>query len=225
MSPSCKFSMWCGAYMGRHSRGGKSKAIHALARRVGKAMYYCHLKNEPFDESGYHALLSESSYPLCPVEEMGLSPAVVRNLKGNGLRRRGRSSTRSTATWGGDRDAEKSPFRRWRRGSTVTATAPGTRPASPRARRSRGTCPPGGLRLRGMVTRRSKRTLKEDLELVTYNVSSENGSTWWRISPRLAGPTSALGETVDLEIVVRTFTDKNQQACSRLRIARMAGEF
>ena len=28
---------------------------------------------------------SESSYPLCPVEEMGLSPGVVRNLKGNGL--------------------------------------------------------------------------------------------------------------------------------------------
>ena len=29
--------------------------------------------------------LSESSYPLCPVEEMGLSPGVVRRLKGNGL--------------------------------------------------------------------------------------------------------------------------------------------
>ncbi len=83
--PSCKFSMWARAYMGRHSRGGKSKAIHALARRIGKALYYCHLKNEPFDDSGYHALLSESSYPLCPVEEMGLSAGVVRNLKGNGL--------------------------------------------------------------------------------------------------------------------------------------------
>ena len=56
-----------------------------MARRVGKALYYCHLKNEPFDDSGYHALLSESSYPLCPVEEMGLSAGVVRNLKGNGL--------------------------------------------------------------------------------------------------------------------------------------------
>ena len=39
------------------------------------------------------------------------------------------------------------------------------------------------------------------------------------------GPTSALGEEVDLEVVVRTFADKNQQACSRLRIARMVGEF
>jgi transposase len=84
-APSCQFSMWARAYMGRHSRGGKSKAIHAMARRIGKALYYCHLKNEPFDESGYQALLSESSYPLCPVEEMGLGAGVVRILRGNGL--------------------------------------------------------------------------------------------------------------------------------------------
>jgi hypothetical protein len=71
--------------MGRQSRGGKSKAIHALARRVCKAMYYCHLKNQLFDESKYATLLSESSYPDCPVEEMGLSAGVVRILKGNGL--------------------------------------------------------------------------------------------------------------------------------------------
>src|SRR4051794_9935812 len=82
---SCKFSMSAWAYMGRHSRGGRPKAIHALARRLGKALYHCHLKNEPFDESGYHALLSESSYPLSTVEEMGLSPGVVQKLKGNGL--------------------------------------------------------------------------------------------------------------------------------------------
>jgi transposase len=83
--PSCKFSMWARAYMGRHSRGGKSKAIHALARRVGKALYYCHLNNEPFDDSRYHALLTESSYPLCPVDEMGFSAGVVRSLKASGL--------------------------------------------------------------------------------------------------------------------------------------------
>jgi len=85
-APSCKFSIWARAYMGRQARAGKSKAVHALARRVGKALYYCHLKNEPFDDSGYHALLGESSYPLCAVEDMGLSPGVVRNLKGQGLR-------------------------------------------------------------------------------------------------------------------------------------------
>jgi len=84
-APSCKFSMWARGYMGRHSRARKSKAIRALARRVGKALYYCHLKNEPFDDSGYHALLSESSYPFCPTEEMGLSARVVGILKGNGL--------------------------------------------------------------------------------------------------------------------------------------------
>jgi transposase len=85
-APSCKFAMWARGYMGRHSRASKSKAIHALARRIGRALYYCHLKNEPFDDSGYDALLNESSYPLCPVEDMGLSAGVVRVLKSNGLR-------------------------------------------------------------------------------------------------------------------------------------------
>lgn len=84
-APSCRFAMWARAYMGRHSRGGKPRAIRAPARRIGTALYYCHLKNEPFDESGYQAPLSESSYPLCSVEEMGLSAGVVRTLKGHGL--------------------------------------------------------------------------------------------------------------------------------------------
>jgi hypothetical protein len=75
------------------------------------------------------------------------------------------------------------------------------------------------------VTRRSKRTLKEDLELVTYNVSSETGAHLVEDFAPPGGPYLALGEQVDLEIVVRTFIDKNHQACSRLRIARMAGEF
>jgi hypothetical protein len=84
-APSCKFSQWAREFMGRHSRASKSKAVHALARRIGKALYHCHLKNEPFDDSGFRALLSESSYPLCAVEEMGLSAKVVGNLKANGL--------------------------------------------------------------------------------------------------------------------------------------------
>jgi len=84
---------------------------------------------------------------------------------------------------------------------------------------------PGGLRLRGKVTRRSKRALKEDLEIVTYTVSSENGSQLVEDFAPPAGPYLALGQEVDLEVVVRTFVDKNQQACSRLRIARMVGEF
>jgi hypothetical protein len=76
-----------------------------------------------------------------------------------------------------------------------------------------------------VVTRRSKRTLKEDLELVTYNVSSENGSHLVEDFATPGGPYLSLGQEVDLEVVVRTFADKNQQACSRLRIARMVGEF
>src|SRR4051794_31326689 len=82
----------------------------------------------------------------------------------------------------------------------------------------------GGLRLRGRVSRRSKRTLKEDLEVVTYSVSSENGSHLVEDFSPPGGPYLALGQEVDLEVVVRTFIDKNHQACSRLRIARMVGE-
>jgi hypothetical protein len=84
-APSCKFALWARGYMARHCRAGKSKAVHALARRIGKAMYYCHLKDEPFDDSGYRAPLGESAYPPCPVEEMGLSPGVVGILKSHGL--------------------------------------------------------------------------------------------------------------------------------------------
>ncbi len=75
------------------------------------------------------------------------------------------------------------------------------------------------------MTRRSRRALKEDLELVTYSVSSETGSHMVEDFAPPGGPYLSLGQEVDLEVVVRTFADKNQQACSRLRIARMAGEF
>ena len=99
---------------------------------------------------------------------------------------------------------------------------------NPQAKASRGVGEPasnGGLRLRGRVTRRSKRELKADLEIVTYNVASENGSHLVEDFTPPGGPYLSLGEEVDLEVVVRTFDDKNQQACSRLRIARMVGEF
>lgn len=84
-APTCRFSVWARAYMGRQVRGRKAKAIHALARRITKAMYFCHLKNEPFDESKYCDLLRAWSYPDCLLEEMGLSAGVVRILKSNGL--------------------------------------------------------------------------------------------------------------------------------------------
>ena len=99
---------------------------------------------------------------------------------------------------------------------------------NPQARGSRGVGEPassGGLRLRGRVTRRSKRALKEDWELVTYHVASENGSYLVEDFTPPGGPYLALGQEVDLEVVVRTFTDKNHQVCWRLRIARLVGEF
>lgn len=75
------------------------------------------------------------------------------------------------------------------------------------------------------MTRRSKRTLKDDLEVVTYNVSSENDSHLVEDFGSPGGPYLTLGQQVDLEVVVRTYVDKNQQVCARLRIARMVGEF
>ena len=51
-TPSCQFSIWARAYLGRQSRGGKSKALHALARRLCRAMYYCHLNNEALMSQG-----------------------------------------------------------------------------------------------------------------------------------------------------------------------------
>jgi hypothetical protein len=63
------------------------------------------------------------------------------------------------------------------------------------------------------------------LELVTYNVAFENGSQLVEDFASPGGPYLSMGQEVDLEIVVRTFIDRNQQACSRLRIARMIGEF
>ena len=98
----------------------------------------------------------------------------------------------------------------------------------PRAKGSRSVGEPasnGGLRLRGRVTRRSKRALKADLELVTYHVASENGSHLVEDFTPPGGPYLALGQEVDLEVVVRTFTDRNHQVCWRLRIARLVGEF
>lgn len=67
--------------------------------------------------------------------------------------------------------------------------------------------------------------MKEDLEIVTYNVASENGSHLVEDFIPPGGPYLSVGQEVDLEVVVRTFADKNQQPCSRLRIARMLGEF
>ncbi len=79
------FTGWVRGYIGRHPNAGKSKALKAMARRVCKALYYVHLRCEPFSEAMYRPLLSESSYPQCSVDDMGFTPHVVRILKKNEL--------------------------------------------------------------------------------------------------------------------------------------------
>jgi transposase len=79
------FTGWARGYIGRHPDAGKSKALKAMARRLCKALYYVHLRCEPFSEAKYRPLLSESSYPQCSVDDMGFTPHVARILKENGL--------------------------------------------------------------------------------------------------------------------------------------------
>jgi hypothetical protein len=66
--------------------------------------------------------------------------------------------------------------------------------------------------------------LREDLELVTYAVNSEDAFHLVEDFSAPGGPYFSLGQKIDLEVTIRTFIDKNQQACTRLRIARMVGE-
>jgi transposase len=79
------FTGWVRGYIGRHVDAGKSKALKAMARRLCKALYYVHLRCEPFNEAKYRPLLSESSYTQCSVDDMGFTPRVARILKENGL--------------------------------------------------------------------------------------------------------------------------------------------
>jgi transposase len=79
------FTGWLRGYMGRHAQASKGLGLKALARRIGRAMYYVHLRCEPFDDTKYRPLLSESSYPLCDVAEMGFNKRVERALKSAGI--------------------------------------------------------------------------------------------------------------------------------------------
>lgn len=76
-----------------------------------------------------------------------------------------------------------------------------------------------------MIARRARRSLKDDLELVTYTVTSDNGAHEIEDMVKPGGPYLSLGEPVDIEATIHTFVDKNQQARTRLRIVRRFGEF
>jgi hypothetical protein len=79
--------------------------------------------------------------------------------------------------------------------------------------------------LRGMIARRARRPLKDDLEVVTYTVTSHNGTHEIEELAKPGGPYLSLGEMVDIETAIHTFVDKNQQIRARLRILRRPGEF
>jgi hypothetical protein len=79
------FTAWLRGYMGRHAKASKGLGLKALARRINRAMYYVHLRCDPFDDTKYRPLLSESSYPLCEVSKMGFTKRVENALKSAGI--------------------------------------------------------------------------------------------------------------------------------------------
>jgi len=79
--------------------------------------------------------------------------------------------------------------------------------------------------LRGTISRRARRSLNDDLEVVTYTVTSHNDTHEIEDLREPGGPYLSLGEVVDLEATIRAFLDKNQQVRARLRIVRHFGEF
>jgi hypothetical protein len=76
-----------------------------------------------------------------------------------------------------------------------------------------------------MIARRARRSLKEDLELVTYTVTSHDGAHEIEDLAKPGGPYLSLGERVDLETMIHTFVDKSAKVRVRLRILRRFGEF
>lgn len=84
---------------------------------------------------------------------------------------------------------------------------------------------PGGLRLRGIVSKRMKRSIKDDLELVTYIVTSENGARTVECLGKPGGRYLSLGELVDLEVDFRTYQGKDGTQHISLRVVAYNGEF
>ena len=79
--------------------------------------------------------------------------------------------------------------------------------------------------MRGTIARRARRALKDELEVITYTVASDNGTHEIEDMAEPGGPYLSIGEMVDLEATINTFVDKNQQVRTRLRIRRRFGEF
>jgi hypothetical protein len=81
------------------------------------------------------------------------------------------------------------------------------------------------LILRGTISRRMKRSIRDDLELVTYVVTSENGTRTVECLGKPGGRYLSLGELVDLEVDFRSYRAKDGTQQVSLRIAAYNGEF
>jgi hypothetical protein len=60
---------------------------------------------------------------------------------------------------------------------------------------------------------------------VTYTVTSQNGTHFVEEFTSPGGPYLAVGETVDLEVEIGSFTDKSGTVHHRLRVHKRRGEF
>jgi hypothetical protein len=67
--------------------------------------------------------------------------------------------------------------------------------------------------------------LREDLEVVSYTVTSENGTHVVEAFARPGGDYRSLGELVDLEVEVNVFADRKGVTHHRLRVCSRLGEF
>jgi hypothetical protein len=108
-----------------------------------------------------------------------------------------------------------------------TATSPGTSTGGgpPAEGHQRLRTLEGGLRIRGTVSRRSKRSLGEDLERVSYTITSENGTHIVEAFATPGGDYLPLGELVDLEVEAKIFVDRKGVPHHALRVLSRSGEF
>jgi hypothetical protein len=63
-----KFGIWGYSVMKRHRKGGYRKACGAVARRLAVALYWVHLKLEPFSYEGYQ-MKPHCNVPRVPISE------------------------------------------------------------------------------------------------------------------------------------------------------------
>jgi hypothetical protein len=67
--------------------------------------------------------------------------------------------------------------------------------------------------------------LREDLEVVSYTITSGNGTHFVEAFTAPGGAYLSLGELVDLEVEVNVFADRHSVMHHRLRICSRKGEF